>query len=445
LILLLAIVFCNKAYASEEKSISTIRDEETERYIKEISKEVFDAIGLNSKAINIIIINNNDINAFVTGGQKIYIHTGLIKESDDPSVLMGVIAHESGHISGGHLTNFKKQMDQALISSSAGLILGLGSMLLGAPSDAGIGIIAGSQQVAQRNLLSYSRENESYADTVALNALKKIGISPKGLIALLEKLKSRYDDLAREKNEYVRTHPLSENRIAFLRSAIKDNPEIDKASPEDLVYRNSRVRAKVIAFLDDPDKALSMYKDDAEISLYARSIALHRKGRFNDALATLAKLIALKPEDPYYNELKGQILFENGKIEESIIAYKKALSLLPSSVLIRLKLGISQIETNDKADLKQAIETLKTILVLEPRNLTIIKKLAIAYGKMGNLGASNLYLGEEAIIKRKIEDAEVFLNRAEKANLKPGSFEEIRLNDLKIELKRIKKEDKKRF
>ena len=431
-------------YAAKEKSISTIRDEETERYIKEISKDVFDAVGLNSKAIDIIIINDNDINAFVTGGQKIFIHTGLLKAAKDPSTLIGVIAHEAGHISGGHLTRFKNQMDNALLSTSAGLILGLGSMLLGAPTDAGIGIIAGSQQVAQRTLLTYSRENESYADSVALNALKKIQISPVGLINLLKILKQRYDDLAQEKNEYARTHPLSENRISFLENAIKANPEIDVKSPEDLIYKNNRVRAKVIAFLDDPQKAYEEYsKDDSEISIYARAIALHRMGKISDALSNVNKLIALKPEDPYYNELKGQILFENGKIQESINAYKKALALLPNSVLMRLKLAISQIETNNKEDLKSAIDVLKTILVLEPRNLTIIKKIAIAYGKLGDLGASNLYLAEEAIVTKNADQAEIFLNRAEKL-IKPGTREEIRLNDLKIELKRVKKEEKKR-
>lgn len=423
--------------SEEQKPISYIRDDEIEKFLKDISSSIFSAAGLDPDSIKIIIVNDSSINAFVSGGQKLFIHTGLINEADDVSGLIGVIAHETGHIKGAHVIQKDQNIKEANIGSIAGYVLGLGTVLAGAPPEAGMAIGSAGQNIAARNFLSYSREYENAADTVALTVLKEINISPKGLIEILRRLQAKQKISGDISDPYLLTHPVSEERINYIQTFIRDNPGVDKTVPQDLENRFKMVKAKVMGFLSDPDKTRAYYQGQTgKDAIYARAIAFHKEAKFAESSVLVDQLISSEPENPYFNELKAQFLFEKGDIEQSIEQYRKVLALLGNSALIRLKLSESLLATNSQKNWQEATGQLKAALAQEPRNITTLEKLGIAYGKLNKLGDSYLYLAESAVISENRINAKKYLALAEQ-NIDKKSQNEVKLNDLKKELDQL--------
>jgi predicted Zn-dependent protease len=438
ILLLVLLLFIPNANAKKKaEGFSTIRDEETESFLRNIAKPIFNSAGLNSNSIKIIIINEDSINAFVSGGQNIFVNTGLITELDDPDGLIGVLAHETGHIKAAHILQKESKAGDAATSLVAGYVIGIGSVLLGAPAEAGFAISSAGQQFATRNFLTYSRKYESEADSAALNILTDIGVSPKGLIDVLKVLQKRQSINAGKVDEYATTHPVNEDRMNFLQAAIDKNPVIDRATSTEANVNFKRVKAKILAFLGDITKVSKTYAgQNTDYAIYARAILAHRKGDYNTALAEIEKLIKQNPSDPYYIELKAQICYENGRINESIAAYKKALEKKPGAVLFTLKLAIAQAQLGDKANLIEAQKNLKTVLAIEPKNTLALKNIAIIYGKLGQVGISYVYLAQEALISRKFDDVKLYIKQAE-ARVQKNSRESKQLDDIKLELKKI--------
>ncbi len=427
--------FSFKAFSAD--SISLIRDDETEKLLKEVTEPIMRSIGLDPESIDITIVNDTSINAFVAGGQRVFIHTGLIAESDDISTVIGVIAHESGHIKGAHIIQKSNDYEVANIGAIAGYVLGLGSVLAGAPPEAGIALSSASQNIAMRNLLTYSREYESAADTVAMQVLKKMGVTPMGLVNLLRKLQSEQKIAGDIQDKYLLTHPVSEERINYLLEYIKKNPSIDKKPSADLEKRFKKVKAKVYGFLYPINKVIQLYGNkNTEEAYYAMAVVMHREAKFAESSKYLNKLLAIEPENPYYLELKAQFMFEKGDVLGSIDEYRKLVPKMSSSALIRLKLANALLNQKNPEAYEEAIENLKAGLVYEPRNISLTNQLGLAYGKLGKLGSSYLYFAESAIIAKNFNNTKFYLKKAE-GYVDKSSQDFIKLTELKNELDRL--------
>jgi predicted Zn-dependent protease len=426
-------LFSTSAFASS--GFSTIRDEEIESYLKEISGKVFRVSGLDPKSVKIYLVNDSELNAFVAGGQNLFLHTGLLMESEDPSMIMGVIAHEAGHIAGGHLVRKGNEMTSAYMGMAMGAILGLASIAVGAPSPAGMAIATGGQHIATQNLLKYSRTQEESADQAAMTALRKIQVSPKGLLTLLDKLGVDERIMGDEIDKYRQTHPLSSERISFIRNYLANNPNADFKSDAGIKNKHLRMIAKLKSFINEPDKTLAEYKGSTVPDYMARAVAYHRQGKLSEAIAEINAPLSAMPYDPYLNELKGQILFENGRVNESIISYDKALAAIPNSSIILLEVATAKIALEDTKSLKEAAKLLEKALVKEPEDPTAWHQLGIAYGKLGNLGKSYLALAEEAAIMNNNDQAHEYIALAEK-NLAKDLPEGLRAKDLLEQLKK---------
>lgn len=416
-------------FALPSFAASIIRDAETEYVLREITFPIFNVADLGSDSVNIYIINDHSINAFVAGGQNIFVHTGLLRQSNHPSVAMGVLAHEAGHIAGGHLVRTKDEIKRATATMALGYILGIATMAAGG-GEAGAAMIAGSQHVAGRNFLKYTRTHEEAADQAALSYLGQLGYSPKGLKDLLTALNRKEKALYGELDPYVLTHPLSQQRIEVIANAIKQHQGSYKELPETLIWRYKMVVAKLDGFLQGPDETFAEYKGNRDEDFYARAVAYHRKGHLDRALQQMDTLLSRHPEDPYFMELKGQILFESGKIKEAITYYDKVRRLLPHNSLIKIQLGTAQIAAGDPHNIRNAITYLQAALLDEKENSFAWRQLAIAYGRNGQIGLSNIALAEEALLKSDKKQAKSFIATAEK-HIEAGSNEEVKLLDVK--------------
>ncbi|NDF11497.1 MAG: M48 family peptidase [Proteobacteria bacterium] len=427
-------------HAQKEAPISIIRDDEIERSLRVFATSIFKASGLAADNVEIVIINDPTLNAFVSGGQRIYLHTGLIVESDDPLLVTGVMAHEAGHIAGGHLIRKRDEAEALGIESAISYVLGAASIAVGAPA-AGQAIISGGTQVAQRGFLKYSRIYEESADQSGLQALEKAGLSARGLAKLLDKLNNEQALLHGNIDPYAQTHPPSVERLQHVKNFIQTSKVGDAPAPQAWQDQQRRNVAKLKGFIDPPERTLKNYpeSDTSVAARYARAIAYYRQPDMKRALSEIDLLIKDYPNDPYFLELKGQMLFEHSKVEESIPYYRRAVQLQPDSALIRLGLGIAEIATEKKTYLEEAVMHLERVVLKEPKNAMAWRQLGIAYGRRNELGMSYMALAEEATLLGKKEDAKRFSKKAEEL-LPENSPGAIKIRDLKAALDK-KKDD----
>ena len=393
------------AYAQPSKSLTLIRDQEIEDTLRLMSRPIFQQAGLSPQNVRFILVQNDALNAFVAGGQNIFIHTGLILETETPDELVGVIAHETGHIAGGHLFRTREAIEDASMQALLAQIIGLAAALGTGSGDAAMASAAAGQTFAQRSIMRHSRVQESSADQAGLRYLQDSGLPVEGLARFMEKLSSQELLPESQQSEYVRTHPLTRDRIDFLQNAISKQRR-EGTVPAGWADQHARMKAKLYGYLY-PERAVREAGTDIP-SRYSRAIALYRRAQTKDALAELDNLLAAEPKNPWFYELKGQILFEGGRIDEAIPVIARAVEYAPDSGLIRTAYAHALLESqNDKtARTQQAVRELQRAQRTEPQSIIIQRLLATAYGRMGNEGMSRLHLAEQAALRGQREQAQ---------------------------------------
>ena len=416
-----------------------IRDAEIENTLADFTRPVFDAAGIGVNDVNIILVEDNNLNAFVAGGMNIFIYTGVILEAENPSELIGVLAHETGHIAGAHLIRTRAAMEQASFQTLLASLLGVAAAVGSGDGGAGAAVMTGTQSMAYNSMLSHSRTQEASADQAAVKYLDDAGLNADGLLTFLEKLQNQEALPSSQQVEYVRTHPLTRNRISYLRKSVEDNTRSTRPNPE-WEARLKRIQAKLTGFIY-PDQGLRMPRDTIA-GRYGHTIALYRKNRLNEALTGINGLIKEETQNPYFHELKGQMLYESGRIKDSIPPYEEAVSLLPKSSLLRLHYGQALLAEADSAEgYKNAINQLERSISLEKRQPLAHRLLATAYGRIDQEGTARVHLAEEAVLRGQYTDARRHIGLAEKS-LDKSSSKWLRLQDLKKYLQNIAPEDK---
>jgi predicted Zn-dependent protease len=410
--------------------VSIVRDAEIEAAIKLIARPIWTAAGLKPDDIGIALVDDPRINAFVAGGQNIFINTGLILETRNVGELLGVIAHETGHIAGGHLLRSSEAMENA--SYTAILAAVLGGLAAAASRDGGAvaGALGGAQEMGARAFMAFSRGQESAADQAGARFMQASKMPLDGLVSFFEKLQSQEGLPATRQAEYIRTHPLTTDRIDAVRFLAEKNPSRGTPFPPEFVTAYRRIKAKLTAFAQ-PGLALRRY-NRAETSIdgrYARAIALYRTGQLAEALKTIDGVIAEQPNVAWYYEFKGQALFENGRVLEAAQVLRKASDLMPGEGLIRMATGQAAVESNKPELLDPAIVDLKAAATKE-RNVPLVHRLlATAYGRKGDEVMARLELAEESALLGNVAEArrlaEQVLSRAT-----PGSRTAIQAQDL---------------
>jgi predicted Zn-dependent protease len=344
-----------------------------------------------------VLVENPELNAFVAGGQNIFLHTGLILETQDAAELAGVIAHETGHIADGHLLRGQAEASnlslQALLTNLLGVAVAIGTHT----PEAGVAIGNAGASIATRSFLRHTRTQEASADHAGVRFLEGARLPVTGFLSFLHKLESQELLPESQPTQSVRTHPMTQDRIDFLQHVVDTRPQ--GAEPADWPELHRRMKAKILGYLF-PDRALDD-KGEAVAARYGRSIAWFRKGQIGKALEILDPLIAAEPKNPYFYELKGEILLNSGKVEESILTYQKAAELAPASGLIRTAFAHSLIESREKTPerLAEAVKQLNLAIDREKHMAEPHYLLAIAYGKQGEEGLSRLHLAEEALMQ----------------------------------------------
>ena len=415
--------------AAPASAQSAIRDTEIEAIIHEWADPVFTGMGLEPSEIEIVLINDEELNAFATRGRIMGLNTGLILRTTSPNELLGVIAHEAGHIRNRHTLRDGAQnagMQPMLMTMALGAL----AIAAGAP-DAGAVLLGNSQYFGTLSALRYMTHQEGEADNTGARALEAAGESGRGLVTFFENFRSQEVFSDARRYPYFRSHPLSSDRIENLRRFVAEQSNYDHRDSPERMAQHALILAKIHAFMDEPRETLRDYPetDTALPARYARAIAWYRDGQTDRALAAVDVLLTEQPENPYFWELKGQILFEEGRPEEAIGAHQRSVDLKPDAPLLRINLAHALIETHDAARLDAAVDQLKRAAAMEKDNSMAWRLLAQAYASQGKEGEARLASAEMYFASGAERQATQFALRA-RDMLQPGSVEWTRAMDI---------------
>ena len=365
---------------------SILRDAETEALLDEMSAPLIRAAGLVPRDVKIVLVNDSSINAFVAGGQIVYVHSGLITSANNANEVQGVIAHELGHVAGGHVISSEAGIKQATNITILSLLLGAAAIAAGA-GEAGAGIFAAGQQAALGKFLAFNRTQESSADAAGARYLAAAGVSGRGSIAFFKRLQNiefRYS--VPQEDSFGRTHPLTGERITVLEEKYRSDPAWDAKTDPALEARFQRVRAKLVGFVSEPKQTLITYPATNQTvpARYARAYALHKSAYPELALQETDALLRTAPNDPYFLELKGQILLESGRPIEALPLLRQAVSVTNNQPLIAGTFGHALIATEDKANYPEALKVLRAAVSKDNENPFAWYQLGVVYAQNGD-------------------------------------------------------------
>ena len=406
--------------AQENKGPPILRDTETEQLLREYTRPILRVAGLEKQNIQMVIINDASFNAFVADGRRIFVNFGAILQSETPNQLIGVLAHETGHLAGGHLARLRERLAQAQTQMIIAMLLGAGAVVAGASrnstgmADAGAAAMAGPGEMIRRSLLSYQRQQEESADRAGVKFLTESGQSAKGMYDTFKRFTNDSLFAARGADPYLMSHPMPAERVAALEGLARASAYWDKKDDPALQLRHDMVRAKISAFMERQDTVYRRFplSNSTLPARYARAITTYLHGDLNSALAQVDGLIQAQPNNPYFYELRGQALLEGGRPTEAIAPLHKALALSNNAPLIEMLLGQALVATDNKAYADEAISILRAAVVRETEAPLGYSQLAMAYGRKGDYAEADLASAQAAYLRGDNKTARELASRA---------------------------------
>ena len=393
-----AAVLMAQPAVAQAQGASVLRDAETEAMFADMIAPLAKAAGLAPRDVKVMLIQDEEINAFTAGGQTIYVNSGLIQAADNANEVQGVLAHELGHVADGHVVLGDAGMKPATGIALLSMVLGIAAMAAGG-GEAGAGILAAGQQAALGKYLAFSRVQESTADATGLKFLNESGITGRGLLSFFKKLQQQeYRYGVENIDPFMQTHPLSGERIQTLTADVTRSPAYGVRPDAGLEERFRRIKAKLEGFALDPQRTLRDYPetDNSIYAHYARAYAYHKGGFPDKADAESAALIRARPDDPFFQEVRGQILLEAGKPADAIAPLKAATEGSRYNPLIATTYGHALIATEDKAHYPEAVRVLRTAVARDDDNPFAWYQLGTVYELTGDTARAALATAERA-------------------------------------------------
>ncbi|MGB8579006.1 MAG: M48 family metalloprotease [Pseudolabrys sp.] len=424
-----------RAQDAATRGMPVIRDAEIEQLLRDYAQPILHAAGLAKQNVRVVVLGERSFNAFVMDGRHIFVNAGTLFDAKTPNEVIGVFAHETGHLAGGHLQRLREQLASAQTASIIALLAGIGAAVAGArsgaASDIGAAAIMAPQSAIMRSMLSYVRTQEDQADHAGVKFLNATGQSPKGMVELFKRLSNEVLFNSRYIDPYMQTHPMPADRVAALETLARASPYWDRKDPPELVLRHELMRAKLSGFLERPDTIARRYpaSDHSLPARYARAISTYLHSDLRQALAQIDGLIQAQPNNPYFYELKGQALLEGGHASEAVAPLRQAVQLSHSNPLMEILLAQALNATNNPKLAEEAVALLRTAIVREPEAPQAYSQLAVAYGRKGDLANADLASAQAAFARGDLKTARQLATRA-KTRLPIGSPAWVQADDI---------------
>ena len=424
-----------RAQDSTTRGMPVIRDAEIEQLLRDYAQPILRAAGLAKQNVRVVVLGDRSFNAFVMDGRHIFVNAGALFDAKTPNEIIGVFAHETGHLAGGHLQRLREQLASAQTASIIALMAGIGAAVAGARSGAGGNIgaaaIMAPQSAIMRSLLAYVRTQEDQADHAGVKFLNATGQSPRGMVDLFKRLSNEVLFNSRYIDPYMQSHPMPADRVAALETIARASPYWDRKDSPELQLRHDLMRAKLSGFLERPESVANRYppSDHSLPARYARAITTYRHSDLRQALAQIDGLIQTQPNNPYFYELKGQALLEAGHAAEAVAPLRQAVQLSHSTPLIEILLAQALNATNNPKLAEESVGLLRTAITREPEAPEAYSQLAMAYGRKGDIANADLASAQAAFARGDIKTARQLAARA-KTRLPIGSPAWVRADDI---------------
>jgi predicted Zn-dependent protease len=424
-----------RAQDSTTRGMPVIRDAEIEQLLRDYAQPILRAAGLAKQNVRVVVLGDRSFNAFVMDGRHIFVNAGALFDAKTPNEIIGVFAHETGHLAGGHLQRLREQLASAQTASIVALMAGIGAAVAGARSGAGGDIAAAAimapQSAIMRTLLSYVRTQEDQADHAGVKFLNATAQSPRGMVELFKRLSNEVLFNSKYIDPYMQSHPMPADRVAALETLARASPYWDRKDSPELQLRHDLMRAKLSGFLERPESVANRYplSDHGLPARYARAISTYRHGDLRQALAQIDGLIQAEPHNPYFYELKGQALLEAGKPADAIAPLRQAVGLAHNTPLIEILLAQALNATGSPKFAEEAVGLLRTAISREPEAPEAYSQLAMAYGRKGDLANADLASAQAAFARGDLKTARQLATRA-KTRLPIGSPAWVRADDI---------------
>ena len=441
-VIIASVGLLTESRVADAQNLPLIRDTEIEQLLSDYAKPVFRAAGLGSGRVTVRIVRNEAFNAFVLDGSNVFMHTGSLLQAKTPNEVIGVIAHEAGHIAGGHLASLRARIAKDQTRALLTQIIGIGAMIAGgvAGGDGGRDALSGGQAVLQggnelilRGLLSERRSQESAADQAGLQYLNSTKQSGQGMLATFERFQEQEYISDQYKDPFARSHPVATDRLNQLRDLVSKSPYVSQLDPPALQLRHDLMRAKLSGYLERPTTVFNRYPatDTTLPGRYARAIARFFQGgsgALDAALQDIDGLIRENPQSPYFYELRADLLMRSGKNAEAVPYLRQALKLAPDSSLMRVQLATALQQTNAPADVSAAVDLLRKSLI-DDQNPRAYRMLATAFYKQDKGPEADAMTAQAYFLEGNLKQAQLFAKRAQ-PKLRSGSPEWIKNDDI---------------
>jgi predicted Zn-dependent protease len=424
-----------RAQEAALRGLPVVRDAEIEQLLRDYAQPILQAAGLAKQNVRVVVLGDRSFNAFVMDGRHIFVNAGALFDAKTPNEIIGVFAHETGHLAGGHLQRLREQLASAQTASIIALLAGVGAAVAGAKSgaggDIGTAAIMAPQAAIMRTVLAYVRTQEDQADHAGVKFLNATGQSPRGMVELFKRLSNEVLFNSRYIDPYMQTHPMPADRVAALETIARASPYWDRKDSPELQLRHDLMRAKLAGFLERADTVARRYPlgDHSLPARYARAISTYRHGDLRQALVQIDELIQAQPNNPYFYELKGQALVEGGHPAEAVAPLRQAAQLSHNTPLIEILLAQALNATNNPKLAEEAVGLLRTAISREPESPDAYSQLAMAYGRKGDLANADLASAQAAFTRGDVKTARQLASRA-KTRLPIGSPAWVRADDI---------------
>lgn len=431
-----------------------IRDAEAENLLQDIVTPLLKVAGLQPEAVHLLLLNDESPNAFITERFNLFVHTGLIVKSVNSNQLVGVLAHEIGHVTGGHLSALHEKVSAVRIGSLLTMLAGTAIAVSTQNGNIGTGIAMVGQDVLLRDLYSFSSTQEASADQAAVRLLDLTQQSAKGLVDFFAILGNQELFLSQKRNSYIRTHPLTKERIFLLRHHLETSNYSGAQTNPAIEQRYYRVRAKLLAFSEEPKsiiiatannhhkESLAVQNENTSYLRYAQALSFYRGANLVQALSSIDGLINEFPRDPYFFEMKGQMLFGSGRLIEATAAYQKAIDLAPDHALLHATFGQILLEREETPLLDDAVKHIIVALDREPGNVFFWRLLSVAYGRKGDQAMAAYAMAEHAVLTNRPEEASYYAQKAIQL-LPENTPSSLRSQDIKLHAKCCMRREKR--
>ena len=433
----LPVVASAASVAAAQGSVPIVRDAEIEALVRDYARPILKAAGLERSNIEIVLVNDRRFNAFVAG-RRIFINTGALLQAETPNEIIGVLAHEAGHIAGGHQGRLRQQLERAQTIAIVSSLLGVGAVAAGAAANsgelaqAGAGIAAGGGELARRGLLSYQRTEEITADRSAITYLNATGQTAKGMLTTFQRFQSALSLSGTKVDPYLVSHPVPRERIQNLQTLAQASPSFDTKDSPALQQRHDMMRAKISAFTQDQGASAKLFRNQPGglAATYGEAISAYLHGNPRTAVAKADVLIKAQPTNPYFYELRGDFLMKAGRPTEAAEAYAKAVRLDPArSGILQVGYGQALLATGKPDLVHKAVGELQKGLDRDRQNIVGYEYLARAYGQLGQVAEAELAVAEGHYYRGNYKDAKIFALRAQQ-KLKRGTPAWVRAQDI---------------